>query len=100
MINNNGASIRRLSNRSLKNSRMRNFFAIAAISLTSILFTAVFSLTGGAMQMSQESIMREVGGKFHAGLKAATTQQYEKVILDPLIQKATYNIISVMLTIS
>ena len=92
MINNNGASIRRLSNRSLKNSRMRNFFAIAAISLTSILFTAVFSLTGGAMQMSQESIMREVGGKFHAGLKAATTQQYEKVILDPLIQKATYNI--------
>ena len=92
MKNNNGASILRLSNRSLKNNRMRNFFAVAAISLTSVLFTAVFSLTGGAMQISQESTMREVGGKFHAGIKAATTQQYEKIILDPLVQKASYNI--------
>lgn len=93
MINNNGAAVRRLSGRSLRSNRLRNFFAVTAISLTSILFTAVFSLTGGAMQVAQESIMREVGGKFHAGLKAATTQQYEKVIQDPLVRKASYNIL-------
>ena len=43
MRNNNGASIRKLSGRSLKNNRMRNIFAVLAIALTGILFTAVFS---------------------------------------------------------
>lgn len=92
MKNNNSASIRKLSNRSLKNNHMRNFFAVLAITLTGILFTAVFSLLGGAMQMAQEQTMREIGGKFHAGLKAATTQQYEKVISDPLVKDSSYNI--------
>ena len=92
MRNNNGASIRRLSNRSLRNNRMRNLFAILAIVLTGILFTATFSLVGGAMQVAQEHTMREVGGKFHAGLKAATRKQYEKVISDPLVKKSSYNI--------
>lgn len=92
MINNNGASIRKLSNRSLKNNRMRNIFAVAAITLSGILFTAVFSLAGGAMQAAQQSTMREVGGRFHAGLKGATKEQYEKVAADPMVVKSSYNI--------
>ncbi|MDE6845129.1 MAG: ABC transporter permease [Lachnospiraceae bacterium] len=92
MKNNNGASVRKLSDRSLQNNRMRNFFAILAIILTGILFTAVFSLTSGAMQVAQEETMREVGGKFHAGLKAATTQQYESVIADPMVKSSSYTI--------
>ena len=92
MRNNNGASIRRLSNRSLRNNRMRNLFAVLAIVLTGILFTATFSLAGEAMQVAQEHTMREVGGKFHAGLKAATRKQYEKVIADPLVKKSSYNV--------
>ena len=93
MKNNNGASVRKLSDRSLKNNSMRNFFAVLAIILTGILFTAVFSLTSGAMQMAQEETMREVGGKFHAGLKAATTQQYESVIADPMVKRSSYTIL-------
>lgn len=93
MRNNNGASIRRLSRRSLQNSRMRNIFAILAIALTGILFTAVFSLTSGAMQAAEEDIMREVGGRFHAGLKAATTKQYEEVAADPLVKASSYTIL-------
>ena len=50
MRNNNGASIRKLSGRSLKNNRIRNIFAVLAIALTGILFTAVFSLTSGAIR--------------------------------------------------
>ncbi|MDE6387710.1 MAG: ABC transporter permease [Lachnospiraceae bacterium] len=92
MKNNNGASIRKLSKRSLKNNRVRNIFAVAAITLTGILFTAVFSLVGGAMQAAQESTMREVGGRFHAGLKGATKEQYEKVAADPMVVKSSYNI--------
>ena len=92
MRNNNGAAIRRLSGRSLKNNRMRNLFAMLAIVLTGVLFTAVFSLVSGIMQVSQEDTMREVGGRFHAGLKEATREQYEKVITDPLIKDYSYNI--------
>lgn len=92
MINNNGAAVRKLSNRSLKNNRMRNLFAVTAIALTGILFTAVFSLVGGVMQAAQESTMREVGGRFHAGLKGATKEQYEKVAADLMVVKSSYNI--------
>ena len=92
MRNNNGASIRRLSQRSLQNNHMRNFFAVLAIALTGILFTALFSLAGGAIQAAQENTMREVGGKSHAGIKAATTEQYEKVSADPLVKRSSYTI--------
>ncbi len=92
MKNNNGAAVRKLSSRSLKNNRMRNLFAVVAITLTGILFTAVFSLVGGAMQAAQESTMREVGSRAHAGLKGATKEQYEKVAADPMVVKSSYNI--------
>lgn len=92
MRNNNGASIRRLSNRSLKNNRMRNVFAVMAIILTAFLFTAAFSLVSGVIQASQESTMREVGTRAHAGIKDATTEQYEKIAADPLVKKSNYTI--------
>lgn len=92
MKNNNGAAIRRLSARSLKNNRMRNLFVMLAIILTGVLFTAVFSLTSGIMQAAQEDIMREIGTKAHAGLKEATREQFESVIQDPLIKEYNYNI--------
>ena len=92
MKNNNGASIRKLSRRSLQNNRMRNIFAIVAIILTGVLFTAVFSLMSGIMQMTQEDIMRETGTRAHAGLKAATKEQYEKVIADPMVKESYYDI--------
>lgn len=92
MKNNNGAAIRRLSARSLKNNRMRNLFVMMAIVLTSVLFTAVFSLTSGIIQTTQENTMREIGTRSHAGLKRVTEEQYEKIIRDPLIKDYNYNI--------
>lgn len=93
MKNNNGSSIRRLSKRSLKNNHMRNLFVILAIALTGTLFTAAFSLTSGAMYAAQENTMREVGTKSHAGLKAATKEQCEKITADPMVKKSNYNIL-------
>ena len=92
MKNNNGASIRKLSRRSLQNNRMRNLFAIVAIILTGVLFTAVFSLMSGIMQMTQESTMRAVGTRTHVGLKAATKEQYERVTADPMVKESYYDI--------
>lgn len=92
MKNNNGAVIRRLSRRCMRKNRMRNVFALIAIALSGILFTAAFSLVGGAMQTAQENTMREVGGTFHAGIKAATMEQYEKTAADPLVKKSSFTI--------
>lgn len=93
MKNNNGAAVRRLSSRSLKNNKVRNLFAVCAIALTSMLFTAVFSFLGGMAQTTQESTMREVGTRAHAGLKSADMQQYEKAAADPAVKKCSYNIL-------
>lgn len=93
MRNNNGAAIRKLSGRSFRNNRMRNAFAILAIILTGMLFTAAFSLVSGMMQVAEEQTMREVGGKFHAGLKNVTEEQYEKITEDPMVKRSGYNIL-------
>ncbi|MCM1561504.1 MAG: ABC transporter permease, partial [Butyrivibrio sp.] len=93
MKNNNGASIRKLSNRSLRSSRLRNIFAVLAIILTCVLFTAAFSLTGGAIQTAQEDTMREVGTRAHVGLKSVTAQQYDRITADPMIESSDYNIL-------
>ncbi len=93
MRNHNRTAIRKLSAKSLKNSRVRNRFAVCAIVLTAMLFTAVFSLFGAMIQAGQESTMREVGGRFHAGLKEADLQQYEKAAADPLVKECNYNIL-------
>ena len=93
MKNNNQKVIKKLSQRTMKQSRMRNFFAVAAICLTTLLFTAVFSVGFGMMQMIQEQTMREVGGKFHAGLKGVTMEQYEKISKDAEVASSSYNIL-------
>lgn len=92
MRNKNQGAVRKLAVRSLKNNRMRNTFIILAIILTCMLFTTSFSLVSGMMQAAQEQTMHEVGGRAHAGLKAATREQYEAVVKDPRIKKSYYNI--------
>ena len=36
--------------------------------------------------------MRAVGTRSHVGLKAATKEQYEKVIADPMVKESCYDI--------
>ena len=93
MRNNNRGVIRKLSGRSLKHSRMRNTFAVLAIALTCMLFTTLSSMGFGLVQVSQEQTMREVGGRFHAGLKHATKEQMERVVKDPRVTGSSWNIL-------
>ncbi len=92
MKNNNHAAVRRLSARSLKNNRVRNLFTVCAIILTAMLFTAVFSLFSAMILAGQESTMREVGTRSHAGLKDADMQQYGQAAADPLVKRCSYDI--------
>ena len=93
MKNNNGQVVRRLSGRSLKNNKIRNLFAVTAIALTCMLFTIIASLGMGMTQVAQESTMREVGGSFHAGLKAVTKEEMEAVVKDPRVVDYSWNIL-------
>lgn len=92
MRNNNQEVVRRLSMRSLKNNKMRNLFAVAAIALTCMLFTTLAAMGTGMADVAQESTMREVGGRFHAGLKGATREQMEKVTADQRVKEFSWNI--------
>ncbi len=93
MRNNNKRIIRKLSRRSLKKNKMRNLFVIAAIVLTSLLFTTLFSMYYGIAQITQEQTMRQVGTRAHAGLKNVTMEQYEKIASHPLVKDHSYNIL-------
>lgn len=90
---NNRKCIRRLSSRSLKNSRVRNWIAIIAIMLTATMFTSVFSIGMGIVESFQISTMRQVGTSAHGGLKFLNWQQYEKAAKDPEIKEISYNIL-------
>ena len=93
MKNNNKKVIRRLSNRSLRKNRMRNSFVIAAIILTSLLFTTIFSFGAGILQITEEQTMRQIGTRAHAGLKNVTQEQYDKMVSHPLVKEYSYNIL-------
>lgn len=85
MKNNNQKIIRTLSRRSLKQNRMRNLFAIAAIAMTTILFTGLFTVGQGMIQLQEEQTMRQVGTKAHAGLKGVTLKECEAIVDHPLV---------------
>lgn len=93
MRNNNQKVIRRLSQRSMKHSRMRNLFAVAAITLTCMLFTVLASMGIGMMQVTQEQTMREVGTKAHAGLKNVTKEQMDRIVADDRVKSYSWNIL-------
>lgn len=92
MRNNNQKVVSRLSGRSLKNNKMRNSFVIAAIALTCMMFTALAAMGMGISDAMQETTMREVGGRFHAGLKGVTEEQMNQVTVDKRVKDYSWNV--------
>lgn len=94
MLNvNSRKCIGRLSRRSLKNNRVRNIIAAAAIVLTSLMFTVLFTIGLSIIDSFQLSTMRQVGTSAHGGFKFLTQEQYETLKADPKIKDISYNII-------
>lgn len=87
----NKKAIRRLSSRSLKASASRNLIAVAAIALTTILFTVLFTVGSGMVENIQRQTMRQAGGNGMAYLKYITDEQFEAVRNHPLIDRISYN---------
>lgn len=85
--------IRKIADRTLQAKKSRNLIGILAIVLTSVLFTAVFTIGGSLVKKQQEETMRQVGGSAHAGYKYLTKDEYEIVKRDKKLKAVSSRIV-------
>ena len=83
----NRGCIRRLSWRALRASRTRNLVAIAAIALTTLLFTSLFTIALSLNDGFQQSNFRQCGGWSHGGFKYLSQEQFQQLRQDPLVKQ-------------
>lgn len=88
---NSKKTLHRLSDRSLKDSRMRNLIAITAIALTTILFTTLFTIGSGMIESIQMQTMRQAGGDGMGVFKYITDEEYNRLKEHKLIKEISYN---------
>lgn len=84
--------LRLIADRTRKAGKGKSLIAVLAISLTTVLFTSVFTIGGSMIQKQQEETMRQVGGSAHAGYKYLTQEEYDIVKRDPEIKEISYRI--------
>ena len=82
----NKPCIRELSRKSFKAAKTRNLIAILAIALTTLLFTALFTVGLSMNEAFQQSNFRQAGGYVHGGFKYLTEEQFMELREDPLIK--------------
>lgn len=83
----NRKAIGLLSNRSLRASGTRNIIAVAAIALTALLFTSLFTIAMSINDGFQQSNFRQAGAYSHGGFKYMTEEQFNELKDDPLIEE-------------
>ncbi|GHU79563.1 efflux ABC transporter permease [Clostridia bacterium] len=83
----NKRTIRTLAFRQIKAGKARNFFAIAAIMLTSVLVTAVLSMGAGLMDANRQMLMKSSGQKSEVSVQYLTEDEAERVAAHPLIKE-------------
>ena len=82
----NKKCITNLSKKSLRANKTRNRMAVAAIILTTVLFTALFTVGGTMLYSFEQETMRQVGGDLHGTFKYVTKEQMDKLSQHPLIK--------------
>ncbi|WP_025686115.1 ABC transporter permease [Paenibacillus maysiensis] len=87
----NSKAVRNLSDKSFKANKVRNIIAIIAISLTTLLFTSLFTMGLGAMESLQQATMRQAGGGGQGYLKYINDEEFNHVKDHPLIKEIAYN---------
>ena len=75
----------RLSVQTMADAKSRNVLAISAIALTTILFTALFTIALSINDSVQQANFRQVGGIAHGTLKYLTSEQVTAFKEDPTI---------------
>lgn len=83
----NKKCIRTLSFQHMRASKLKSVVSIAAIALTTVLFTALFTIVMSLVYAMEQSNFRQVGGYSHGGFKYLTYEQVQELKDDPLIQE-------------
>lgn len=81
--NNNGKVLKKLASRSLKAGK--NYIAVIAIMLSTLLFTSLFTIALSLQSSIQDNEMRTVGTSAHASAKLITENEFEDLIADERI---------------
>lgn len=71
--------IRVLSYRTMREKKWKNLIAVLAIALTTLLFTALFTVGSSMIDSIQEATFRQIGTCAHGGYKNLTMEEYEKI---------------------
>lgn len=79
-----------ISRKSMSAAHTRNGIAILAIALTTILFTALFTIAMSINQTFQDSNFRQAGGYNHGTFKDISKEQYEDLKTDSTIKEYGY----------
>ena len=83
----NKKCITNLSKKSLKANKTRNRMAVAAIILTTVLFTALFTVGGIMLNSFEQETMRQSGGDMHGTFKYVTKEQMDKLSQHVLVKE-------------
>lgn len=83
----NRKCIRRLGRKNLKAEKSRNLIAVLAIALTTMMFTALFTIIMSIGYGVEQSNFRQVGGYSHGGFKYLTQEQFDELKTDERIKE-------------
>ncbi len=88
--NNNRPVINKIANRIFQSNKNRNFIAIIAIVLTTVLFTTIFTMGFELLNTVKQENIRKAGGDGQVVLSNITDEVYEDVKDNPRIDKIAY----------
>ena len=88
----NRKAINNLAISGIKSNSKKYAVLIAAVILTTLLFSSLFTVGGSLVKETQLSTMRQVGGTFHAGFKYLCLSEYEQVKGDKELKDISYRI--------
>lgn len=89
----NKKTIRHVADVSFRADKMRNLFAVIAITLTTVLFSGLFTIAGSLISSIAESTMRQVGTSAHGAFKYLTPEQYETLRKHKDIKEISYSVV-------
>ena len=75
----NRKCIRRLAFKNLQAAKLRNIITVAAVALTTILFTSLFTIALSIIENFQQSNFRQVGTTYHGIFKELTKEQFDEL---------------------
>ena len=89
----NHRCITNISKKSMLANKKRNGILLAAIILTTVMLTTLFTVVNSLIKSYETSTCYQVGTSSHAGFKFMTQKEYDELATDKKIHNLSYNVI-------